>query len=1213
MDEIDADLFEAAIARARGGDVASLATVLEWWRGTPLSEAHEAAWADAERARLEELRREAVELLRKHALAGGVPPLLQGDAQLGIEPSPHLRRLDQQMLQKHPSLDGIAGAPPALPSGVVTFLLTDVARSTQLWERNPRAMDAALARHEDLITAAVGGNRGTLLKTKGEGDSTFSVFARASDAVAAAVAIDVALTAEPWPTDTPIAVRAAVHTGEAIERNGDYYGPAVNRVARLRAIAAPGQILLSQVTADLVTDHVPLGATLERVGNHHLKDLTRPETVYRLVVGQASDPGAVPIADPLATLAVEWEIPLPAPLLRRARDVFVGRDDELEVIRAAAKRAAHGERQVVLISGDAGLGKSSLVARAAEEIGGDIAVAYGRCVEDVGVPYEPFSGVVQQLTASMPAPALEAWTTAFGGPVARAFPSGRSGGVRTSAEAFGGDVLEADVERHLLYRAVRELVTTAAAARPLVVVLEDLHWIDRSSVLLLRYMLDIDGPVAIVATYRDREIHDGHPLADLLAHLRRIDGVSRVALGGLGDSETVELVEQLAGHVLAPDEAPFIHGLRRETEGNPFFLREILLHLLETGTVGVGTDGRWRLTDAPERTALPASVVDVVTSRVARLGPDVVEVLRAVAVIGRSFDLGVAVRVAGRSEDEVLDVLDRADDAGLVTATTGGSFQFSHSLVQQTLYQSQSATRLARVHRRVAEALEEKPESADRVRELAYHWSSAIVPADAAKAVHYAARAGALALAELAPHDAIRWFSHALELPRGGESDRCQLLVGLGEAQQQAGLPEHRETLLEAGRIAAAIGSTDLAIHAALVNNRGGPSSRFDVDADRVAALDDALEMAAGRPADCARLLATKAAELVSQADPGPRRMLAEQALAAAREAADDATTLLVQHLRFDAVWAPDTLAVRGDIAAEMAIIAGRLGDPLSAFRSALRQAAVCIETGDGPGFDSAVDEVVRLADQTGFPYMRWSAEMSRSCQATMQGRFDDAEHHAEASLQIGTDSGQPEAFGVYGILLAEIRRHQGRLPELLPVLEDAMATMPFPALECLIAIALLEVGRADDALTIVRRHARERFASVHYDEIWVSALILAAEVAIDAEDAEVAAVIVDLLRPYEEQVGFTRATMLGATSRYVGRLGALAGDQRAMRCLDLAAATHAGLGATLWCAYSDLDRAWLLAREGRAQDARPLVDRAVEQAQRLGAARITRLAAALC
>ena len=167
--------------------------------------------------------------------------------------------------------------------------MTDVVGSTRMWELDPEAMRTALARHDQLIAEVVDAHRGVLLRERGEGDSTFSVFGRATDGAAAAIAAQTALRTEPWPQSCVISVRMALHTGEASERDGDYYGRPVNRVARLRAIAEGGQILVSKSTAEIVMDHLHDSVCLTEMGLVELKDMDRPEMVY--VLAERQSPG----------------------------------------------------------------------------------------------------------------------------------------------------------------------------------------------------------------------------------------------------------------------------------------------------------------------------------------------------------------------------------------------------------------------------------------------------------------------------------------------------------------------------------------------------------------------------------------------------------------------------------------------------------------------------------------------------------------------------------------------------------------------------------------------------------------------------------------------------------------------------------------------------------------------------------------------------------
>lgn len=244
---------------------------------------------------------------------------------------------------------------PKLPDGVVTFLFTDVEGSTRLWEEAPDTMMEALQQHDDAIDEAVAGHAGVSVKPRGEGDSRFIVFESAHEAVAAAADVQRRLAAVDWATDRPLHVRASLHTGAADLQLGDYYGSAVNRAARLRGIAHGRQTVLSRTTWELVQDHLPEGVTIRDMGEHALRDLTRPEHVYQLDVDGLPD--SFP---PLKSLdATRNNLP------QQLTD-FVGRHTEL----AEATRLL-GETRLLTILGPGGAGKTRLAMQAAADVTDD--------------------------------------------------------------------------------------------------------------------------------------------------------------------------------------------------------------------------------------------------------------------------------------------------------------------------------------------------------------------------------------------------------------------------------------------------------------------------------------------------------------------------------------------------------------------------------------------------------------------------------------------------------------------------------------------------------------------------------------------------------------------------------------------------------------------------------------------------------------------------
>ncbi len=241
---------------------------------------------------------------------------------------------------------------PSLPSGTVTFLFTDIEGSTKLWEQHPEAMRLALARHDALVAATMSACNGLIVKQGGQGDSAFGVFERATDAVAAALTLQQQFAVEEWPAETPLRVRVALHTGEAEARDGDYYGPAVNRCARLRDAAHGGQALVSRATEEVVRDRLPAGATLRDLGIHRLADLARPERVFQLV--HADIPEAFPALRSLDAQPNNLPIQLTS---------FVGRESEMGEVKRRLN-----ETRLLTLTGVGGCGKTRLALQVAAQV-----------------------------------------------------------------------------------------------------------------------------------------------------------------------------------------------------------------------------------------------------------------------------------------------------------------------------------------------------------------------------------------------------------------------------------------------------------------------------------------------------------------------------------------------------------------------------------------------------------------------------------------------------------------------------------------------------------------------------------------------------------------------------------------------------------------------------------------------------------------------------
>ncbi len=447
----------------------------------------------------------------------------------------------------------------------MTFLLTDIAGSTRLWERDAAAMAEALEVHDQTVAALVFSHGGTLLKARGEGDSTFSVFHRASQGAAAALAAQAALGKTVWPEGCRIRVRMALHSGEAIEREGDYYGPAVNRAARLRSLAGHDQILVSDAAFQLVADQLPAGSRLIELGRQWLPDLERPERVYLLASGETESPE--PADEPSRQLSDRLRLP--------RGTVVVGRSSQQSTLAARLADAHDGRRQIVLVAGEPGIGKTSLMSVIAEDARqAGMAVLYGRCDEGLGAPYQPWMEALGELVAVSPKSVLDHIGPRRLGHLARLVPTvadRRRVVSQTSA-------VDDESDRYLAFGAALALLESASVRRPLLLVLDDLHWADTGTLLLLRFVAGAGDPLRllVVGTYRDNEIDSTPGLADALSALHRERSVKSLRLRGLKADDLAEYVALVAGDASTQHATTLGELLQKETGGNPFFAGEIL-------------------------------------------------------------------------------------------------------------------------------------------------------------------------------------------------------------------------------------------------------------------------------------------------------------------------------------------------------------------------------------------------------------------------------------------------------------------------------------------------------------------------------------------------------------------------------------------------------------------------------------------------------------
>jgi hypothetical protein len=1019
------------------------------------------------------------------------------------------------------------------------------------------------------------GNEGEVERMQGR---LLGVFGSLAAALAAATLAERRATG-------PRAPRIGIAHGDVVRRAGVLEGSAVEEALALAGRAERGQVL--------VGDAVELLAG----------------TGHRFARRSGSE-----------AAELEWEgepeLPMPDGLLAATRrGACVGRSGELELLLRDLDAVRVGERRVVLLTGEPGIGKTRLAAEAglAAHARGAL-VLYGRSDEGPAVPYQAFAEALGHLVSAAPAELLEPAGPALG-KLASLVPAARerAAGADAPEDGHGG-------ERYVLFGAVGALLSAASARQPVVLVLDDLHWADVPTVLLLHHLLAVPSRprLLVIATCRPVEMSDGPDLSASLAQLRRDERVTEMELGGLGEGDVLDLVQELAGAELEEGERLYARALHRETDGNPLFVSEVIRGLggrdeIAAAAAALGRGGG----RAP--LAAPASLRELIVARAAALGTETLAVLEAAAVFGRAFDAGLLARVAELDEERLADVLDGAERAALIVPAAGGPgrFAFHHLLIGHTLYEHLGAARRARLHRRVGEALEEaggEPAGA-RAGEIARHWAEASPP-DRERALRYAELAGRHALREIDPEAAVRWLGQALELHGPAEDGRrCSLLIGLGVAQRKHGDARFRETLLEAARLGRRLDEPKLLVRAAIENTRGFVSDAGEVDTERVAMLEAALEAVGSSDSrERAVLLGMLAFELSFAPDRGPRVALADEALGVARRLGDRRTLCYVLGARSMPIWAPETLDERLACTAESVRLADGLGDPLARFHALHWRGVALVQTGEIDELRRVVRRQRELAGRLGEPSARWLALYDEATVAAMGGRLADAEVLASEALEIATDSGQPDALSLYASQLTNIRYDQGRLAELQPMIAETAADNPgIPSFRALLALAYLEGELPLEAAELL---AAERIDVLPRDMTWLACVVLWALVCASVGDAGRAEALSALLRPYSDQVVYTGISAWGDVDHALGRLATVAGryDDAALH-LAGSTARYTAIGAPVWLARATLDEAsLLLAREGPGdrERARELLQRAGGEARRLGAAGIERRAAVL-
>jgi DNA-binding SARP family transcriptional activator len=887
------------------------------------------------------------------------------------------------------------------------------------------------------------------------------------------------------------------------------------------------------------------------------------------------------------------------------RGGFVGRERELAELVGGLDDAFAGRGRPFLLAGEPGIGKSRLADELiAEAKGRGARVLVGRCWEAGGAPaYWPWAQSLRAYIRDCEPEALRRQLGAGAAEVAQIVPELRQR-FPDLPESLSP---EPEGARFRQFDATAEFFRNASRDGPIVLVLDDLHAADAPSLLLLRFFARELGSmrVLLVGAFRDVDPLPGQPLSEMLADLARDPVSRRLSLGGLSEVEVAEYVELTAPEIASPG---LLAALDEETEGNPLFVGEIVRLLSAEGIRPKST--------AQLRLALPRSVRDVIARRLTHLSEECNRVLVLASVIGREFALSPLARLAGVSEDELLDVLDEAMAARVVSDMPGtpDRLRFAHVLIRDTLYEDLPATRRLRLHREIGEALEalygSDPEP--HLAELAHHYLLAGATA-AEKAIRYAAAAGDRAASQLGYEEAARHYRSALRAleTRGARDEQrtCDLLLALADVLSRAGGSAQAK---EAYRRAAAIADqerwTDVLAQAALGYGGRFAWARAGSDPALVPLLERAL--AAVGEEDSAvrvRLLARLATAIRDDPSRERRVALAQEALEIARRSGDPLTLAYALEGHLLATAGPDLGGEGIGVGDQLISLGEQIDDKERVFSGRDFRLGTLWNLVDRTGIDVEIDSLARLADELRQPDQRWYLETARTMLALMEGRFEQAEQLITETLALGQQAESYHALVSQRLQLFVLRRAQGRLAELEETI--GRSVHEYPALlrfRCALAHLHAQLGRDRHARTALDGLLSRDLGREHVDTEWLFTISLLADPCALLGHEDAAATLYSLLLPYKDLYAQAPAeATFGSVARGLGVLATrLRRFDDAEMHFDTAVEKEETMRARPWLAHAQQDYARMLlarARTGDRERALALIAHALATYRELG------------
>ena len=895
-------------------------------------------------------------------------------------------------------------------------------------------------------------------------------------------------------------------------------------------------------------------------------------------------------------------------LSRLAGGVYIGREHETKELRVALNESIAGQGHLFMLVGEPGSGKTRMTEQLATyaRLCNSLPLL-GRCYEGEGAPaFWPWVQIIRSYTEEeelKPENLLSIM-----GPGAADIAQVVSDIKERLPELPAPPTLEPEQARFRLFDSVTTFLKNASKRKPLVIILDDLHWADKPSLLLLQFLARElkDASILVVGTYRDIELGRQHPLSQTLGELSRQGLSARILLRGLTEQDVARFIEMTAG--IKPNEK-LVKTVYLQTEGNPFFLNEIVRLLVVEGQL------ERPQVSSSSAVRIPEGVREVIGRRLDRLSDECNRILTIASVIGREFGLEALEPLCDVPADRVLELMDEAMAARVISELPRavGQYSFVHALIRETLYDEISTARRVRLHRRIGETIEKLyANSTDsHLTELAYHFYQASPGGCGDKAIDYAVRAAKRAISLLAYEDAAGHYERAIATvdlqDEIDQEQRTELFLELGDAFKKAGNnAKAREAFLRAVEIARRRGAPVQLARAALGLETGMAASGR-VDELQVSVLKEALAaMSEEDSALRARLLAQLSLALYYS--PEPRNEINRQAVEMARRVNDPAAIVAALYGRHVILEGTPSVEERLEVATEILGIAMRGGNKETELQVRYRRILDLMELPEVAEMQAEIESFTKLAEELRQPRYLWLIPYFKASRALTEGRFEECAQLARQAIAIGQRAQDPTAPLLYETLMNVLRMVQGQVDDREEAIKRYIENFPeIPSIRATLANLYFRLGRREDALREFDQVAAEDFANLPRDASWVVTMANLAYICSYINDVRRAGILYGFLLPFAPRQLIIGGAAIGTGSilRFLGILATtLSRWDDAVEHFEGGLLMNRRIGAIPFVALTEQEYgAMLLKRDnpGDREKAHQIFDQALATAHQIG------------